>query len=432
MIQHIKRIFATLLVISTVLSANAQTNELSLSDALQKALENNYGIIISESETDIASINNNWGTAGRYPTIGIDARAETNEDLLNNASATRIAGGIGINWTLFDGYRVNRTKDKLAELENLAEGREAVVVENTLQDVILGYYNVLLQEEQLKVLKRVMSLSKDRYEYEKRRRELGSSLTYNVLQAKNLYLEDSSAYLNQEVELRNAKRNLNFVLGEKPEASWTFTDTFAADTANYKFGDLLNKMLSSNQTLQNQYANLMLQKNEIKIEESAMYPSVRLSTGLDNTWSRNNREGMNAATNESITPYGNVTLSYDLFNGGNRKRAIQVAKINEEITQIETDEMKHSLTNQLFNIHDIYNVRKTLLNVADEGLETAELNLDIADEKFKAGAINSFNYRDIQLIYLNAALQKLRATFELIRSKTNLTRITGGFVNEEE
>ena len=430
--QHINRLFTILLFISTVLSANAQNNELTLSDALQKALENNYGIIISESETDIASINNNWGTAGRYPTIGIDARADANKDLLNNTSTSRISGGVSMNWTLFDGYRVNRTKDKLAELENLAEGRQAVVVENTLQDVILGYYNVLLQEEQLEVLKRVMSLSKDRYEYEKKRRELGSSLTYNVLQAKNIYLEDSSAYLSQEVELRNAKRNLNFVLGEKPETSWTFTGTFKADTANYKLGDLLNKMLSNNQTLQNQYANLMLQKNELKIEKSSMYPSIRLSTGLDNTWSRNNREGINATTNESISPYGIVTLNYALFNGGNRKRAIQVARINKEITQIEMDEMKHSLTNQLFNIHDIYNVRKTLLNVADEGLETAELNLEIANEKFKAGAINSFNYRDIQLIYLNSALQKLRATFELINSKTNMTRITGGFVNEEE
>ncbi|MGM0497766.1 MAG: TolC family protein [Bacteroidota bacterium] len=432
MMQHIKRLFTILLITSTVFSATGQNKELTLSDALQKALENNYGIIISESETDIASINNNWGAAGRYPTIGIEARAEANEDLLNNTSTSRISGGVGVNWTLFDGYKVNRTKDKLAELENLAEGRQAVVVENTLQDIILGYYNVLLQKEQLDVLKRVMSLSRDRYEYEKRRKELGSSLTYNVLQAKNTYLEDSSSYLNQEVELRNAKRNLNFVLGEKPDVSWRFTDSFEADTANYKLGDLQNKMLSNNQTLQNQYANLVLKKNEIKIEKSEMYPSVRLSTGLDNTLSRSNREGVDAPTNESITPYGNVTLSYDLFAGGNRKRAIQVAKINEEITQIETDEMKHSLTNQLFNIHDTYNVRKTLLNVADEGLETAELNLEIADEKFKSGAINSFNYRDIQVIYLNAALQKLRATYELIRTKTNLTRITGGFVNEEE
>jgi outer membrane protein TolC len=70
--------------------------------------------------------------------------------------------------------------------------------------------------------------------------------------------------------------------------------------------------------------------------------------------------------------------------------------------------------------------------VAEEGLEAAEMNLSIADQKFRTGAINSFNYRDIQLLYLNAALQKLRATYNLISSNANLTRITGGFVNENE
>lgn len=428
----IKRIFTLLFITCTVLSVHSQDKMLTLSGALQKALENNYGIIISESEKEIAAINNNWGTAGRYPTVGIDVTSGNSMDLLDNSATNRISGGIGVNWTIFDGYRVNVTKDKLSKLENLAEGRQAVVVENTIQDVILGYFNVLLQKEQEDVLKKVMSLSRDRYDYELMRRELGKSLTYNVLQAKNIYLEDSAAYLNQQVVVRNAKRNLNFVLGEEPGISFQFAESFKPDTADYKLGDLLNKMLSNNQTLQNQYVNFRLQQDEIKLSKSAMYPSVRLSAGLDNSWSRLNNEGMDPTTSEAVTPYSNVTLSYDIFTGGKRKRAIQAAKINEEIAQTENEEIKHSLTNQLYNVYDLYNVRKTLLEVADEGLETAELNLEIAERKVRAGAINSFNYRDIQLIYLNAALQKLRATYDLISSNTNLTRLTGGFVNEEE
>jgi len=428
-----KKYSIILLVLFTIsFNVKGQDNTLSLSDALQKALENNYGIIISESETEIAEINNNWGTAGRYPNIGISATSSNNSDIINNSSTNRLYGGAALNWTLFDGFRVNTTKAKLEKLETLAKGRSAVVVENTIQNVVLGYYNVLLQKEQLLVLKRVMSLSRDRYDYEIMRRDLGNALTYNVLQAKNIYLEDSSAYLNQKVVVRNSIRNLNFVLGEEPFTTWDFNQSFNPDTTNYKLGDLVNKMLSNNQTLQNQYANLLLQQDEIKLKESALYPSVRLSTGVDNTWSRMNNKGISPTTNEAVTPYGNLTLSYDLYTGGTRKRAIQVAKINEEITQVETEQMKHSLTNQLYNEYELYNARKTLLNVADENIEAAELNLEIANSKFKTGAINSFNYRDIQLIYVNAALQRIRAIYNLIESNTKLTRITGGFLNEEE
>lgn len=57
----------------TTISAFGQPEDLSLTDALAKTLEYNYGIRISKSDVEIASIKNNWGEAGRYPTIGFDA-----------------------------------------------------------------------------------------------------------------------------------------------------------------------------------------------------------------------------------------------------------------------------------------------------------------------------------------------------------------------
>jgi outer membrane protein TolC len=72
-----------------------------------------------------------------------------------------------------------------------------------------------------------------------------------------------------------------------------------------------------------------------------------------------------------------------------------------------------------------------LLEVSNESLEAAEMNLQIADEKFKSGVINSFNYRDIQLSYLNSALNQLQSIYNLIYSNTTLTRLTGGFLNQD-
>ena len=423
-------IFLTVIIFSA-LSVKSQETALSVSDALEKALTNNYGIIISKSDIDIATINNSWRTAGRYPTVGFNATTANNQELLDNTTSNIISGGIGLNWTIFNGFRVNITKDKLEKLENLTKGRSAVVVESTIQDVIMSYYNILLQKEQLEVLKTVMQLSKDRFDYEQTRYEIGGSVTYNVLLAKNIYLNDKALYLNQEVVVRNTIRNFNFLVGEELQITWTFSEDFNSDTTGYILGDLMDKMLSNNQTLQNQYANLLLQKNEIDLQRSNLYPRLSLSAGIDNSYSWINSEGQAEIYNEALTPYGNVSLSYDIYSAGNRKRAINIAKINEEITQVETDEMKHSLTNQLFNEYDVYNLRKTLLNVANESLEAAEMNLQIADEKFKSGAINSFNYRDIQLSYLNSALNQLQSVYNLIYSNTTLTRLTGGFLNEE-
>jgi len=412
------------------ISIFAQNESISLSAALEKALENNYGIIISKSNVEVAKINNSWGTAGRYPTIGFTASSNNSEELIDKSSSNRLNGGIGLNWTLFNGFRVNITKGKLEKLEQLAKGRTAVVVENTIQDVIMSYYNILLQKERLEVLNKVMILSKDRYDYEQKKHDLGSSVTYNVLLAKNIYLDDKASYLNQEVVVKNTIRNFNFLLGEQPTVKWKFTEEFNSDTVEYVLGDLMDKMMVNNQTLQNQYINLMLQQDEIKYQRGSLYPRVSLAAGIDNSYSWITTEVQGGTYNEDLTPYGNLTLSYDIFTAGNRKSAIDVAKINEQITQIELEEIKHGLTNQLYNEFEAYNLRIELVNVANESLEAAEMNLQIAEEKFRSGAINSFNYRDIQLNYLNSAINQLHSIYNLIYSNTNLTRLTGGFLSE--
>jgi outer membrane protein TolC len=131
---------------------------------------------------------------------------------------------------------------------------------------------------------------------------------------------------------------------------------------------------------------------------------------------------------ETFSPYGNVRLSFDIYSAGVRKRGVEIARINEDVAQVEIDQMEHALTNELFNLFDYHGVRIELLNVAIENLEAAELNLSISEDKYRSGVINSFNYRDVQLIYLSVSYQRLQAVYNLISSKAGLTRITGGFL----
>jgi outer membrane protein len=266
----------------------------------------------------------------------------------------------------------------------------------------------------------------DRCDYELIRQEIGKSLTYNVLLAKNNYLLDKAAVLNQDVTVRNSVRSLNFLLGKEPTNIWTFTEVFDPSTNDYSLNDLKEKMLSDNTVLKNQYINLMISKNETKIKQGDYYPSLNLSTGLDNS---NTLKGTDPGfANGTVTGYANLAFSFNIYQAGSRKRAIEIAKINNDIADIQIDQIVHSLTNQLFSFHDFYTVRKELYIIAGEALDAAELNMEISGEKFHAGVINSFNYRDVQLIYLNSALQRLQSIYNLIGSNTALTRLTGGFI----
>ncbi len=414
-------------------SALAQPVDLSLADAIGKTLERNYGIIVSRSETEIAGINNSWGRAGRYPSIGADLSTTQSFGISSDGvnASQRITPGVSLRWLLFDGYRVNITKDRLDQLEELSGGQSMVVIENTVEDVILAYYDVLLQIEKLAVYEEVLRLASDRYEYELSRRELGGSVTYNVLLAKNEFLTEKALTMSQEVAVRNSIRALNYLMTEDPEVVWNFTTPFEAVIEDYAIGDLLSRMKESNQVLKNQYISLSLKQSDEKLARSELFPSLSLSSGVSLPVSRASASSDIGPWSGSLTPTAGLTLSYDIFNGGVRRDAIRIARISQEIAETGLKQMEHALTNQIHSYSDLYQVRKALLSVAGENLEAASLNLEISDEKYRSGLINQFNYRDIQLIYQSVAIRRLEAVFGLIESQTALTRITGGFLKSD-
>jgi outer membrane protein TolC len=197
--------------------------------------------------------------------------------------------------------------------------------------------------------------------------------------------------------------------------------------------DLSAKLMSNNQTLKNQYLNQSLLAKETALAKSNFYPTLSLNTGLgssflDNYYSKSTPD----FSQKSANAYIGLSLSFNIFNGGITRRSIQIAQINEESAQVQTNQMTHSLNNQLLQMYSNFNVQKALLELANETESTAKLNLDLSADKLKSGVINSFNYRDVQIIYMNAAISRFQAIYNLISSNTDLLRITGGIISEYE
>ena len=403
---------------------------LSLSEAIQRALEYNYNIRMIRLDERIAEKNNSWGKAGLFPSIDLSASGTHTQSIDPDDEwiQQRGSGSAVLSWTLFRGFSVWIEKSRLSQLEELSAGNTALLVEQTIQAVILSYYNVLLQQKRLQVLDTVRQVSNDRYQQVLEKKEIGALVTYDVLQAKNAWLEDEARYLQQETTTRNAVRDLNYLMGVAEAHDYVLTDPFKQDWKPYMFDALRERMFTDNRQLRNQYIQVQLLNAQVRLAQTAWSPTLSLRTGAETNPSRSRSGDENWFDSDSRDMYGTLTLSWNLFNGGNRKRAVDIAKLDMEIGEVEIVAMEHSLANRLAVQLDLYNVRKKLLDVSEEALDTAELNLQISEEKFKTGAINSFNYRDVQLIYLSAALGKLESTYRLIESHTELLRLSGGIV----
>lgn len=431
--------------------AKAQ-DSLSLSQAIQTGLANNFDIQIQELDVEIAENNNTWGAAGRWPTVTFSLTQNNNfRDVTNPASflqgltiSNDLGPSINVNWVLFNGFSVNINRERLQKLQELTMGNAEVVVENAVQAIIMAYYSTLLEEERLSVLEKVFILSKDRYEYVKLKGELGSAVTFDILQEQNAYLSDSANYVTQEVNYRNARRNLNLLMGIDIDTEYVLANDLDIEEEDYVLDDLYDKMVTSNSNLQNQFLNQQILRSEVRLAKTELYPQLSLNLGGAYNWARQDLSQADFAFSNPENPRPTVTqtrtanyaagftLSYLLFDGGRVRRNIENAYTQERIGQLQIDQLKLSLKNDLIASYDLYNVRKKLLNISSQNIRSSELNLQLAEERFKNGTINSFNYRDIQINYLNAALNNLQAKYNLIDAETELLRLTGGIISEYE
>ncbi|MFT7283078.1 MAG: outer membrane protein, partial [Cyclobacteriaceae bacterium] len=128
--------------------------------------------------------------------------------------------------------------------------------------------------------------------------------------------------------------------------------------------------------------------------------------------------------------FANFTLSFTLFNGGRINRAIRNATIQEDIGNMQVEQLKYSLDRNLKQALDLYNIRRQIFSINERREEVAVTNLNLSEQKFKNGSINSFDFRIVQNSYLSAAILKLQSTYNLMDSYVNLMRLTGGLVEE--
>ena len=134
----------------------------------------------------------------------------------------------------------------------------------------------------------------------------------------------------------------------------------------------------------------------------------------------------------SYGAYGNLSLRWTLFQGGQIKRSIENARVQEKIGQLNTDQLKLSLENDLISAFDLYNLRQQLVSISQTKLQAAELNLSLANERYKNGALSAIDLRIVQENYRNAALENFLAIYTSIESRVELVRLTGGLIDKAQ
>jgi len=413
----------------------------SVSEAIELALENNYGIKIISNNKEIAKNNASILNSGYLPTVSSSSGATFNRDnleaefangestALNGAKSSRYNASINLNYTLFDGLGRYYDYKRLKETYKLSELQARETIENTIAQLYVVYYNVAQVTENVAVLKKTLTISKDRITRANYQFEYGQGTMLNVLNAQVDINNDSINLINAKQLLVNTKRDLNVVLGNVISSEFS-VDTTVDFKLNIDQNDLANKMKSNNVNLLQLDKNIMINTFIVKANKSGYLPSLGLTGSYG--WNKGNNNAASfvaVSTNTGLS--GGLSLSWNLFDGGATATRVTNAKIELENRSLEKESMVIDIERNFKNAWDDYQNKLTIFQVQENNIITSTNNFNRTQEKYKLGQATSIEFRQAQLNLINSELNRNQAKYAAKIAELTVLQLSGELLNIE-
>ena len=413
---------------------------LRLEDAVARSLQNNLGIRLARQQAEISAIGNAWGAAGALPQIGLSATGSNavSDQSQNPTSfiqekleSESINIGGQLNWVLFDGFGMFANKRALERLQEQAEGQAAIVIEQTASAIMQAYNNVLVQLALRDVLSAAMGVSRARLDWMEARQATGASSTFDRLQFDNALLTDSLAWLQQSANIKQATMALNRLMGETVESQWKFASTLNAPKSRNDFGELRSRVLSNATVIQNALVAQELAEAGVQQARARLSPNVSLTASQNEQSSRfdaGDLSGDGVTKNVSA----NLAVNFNLFNGGATRRAIQQAKMQVAMAEMQAEDQRREVDRLLQDAWSRWSSAEQTHLISIQLTENSRRSLEIAQERLTSGAINSLDFRKIQMQVLNLQQQQLQALNAWQSADIELQRLSGDWSIEAQ
>ena len=413
----------------------------SVSEAIELALENNYGIKIISNNKEIAKNNAGVLNSGYLPTVTSSSGATFNRDnleaefangestALNGAKSSRYNASINLNYTLFDGLGRYYDYKRLKETYKLSELQARETIENTIAQLYVVYYNVAQVTENVAVLEKTLTISKDRITRANYQFEYGQGTMLNVLNAQVDINNDSINLINAKQQLVNTKRDLNVVLGNVISSEFR-VDTTIEFKLNIDQNDLANKVKSNNVNLLQLDKNIMINTFIVKANKSGYLPSLGLTGSYG--WNKGNNNAASfvaVSTNTGLS--GGLSLSWNLFDGGATATRVTNAKIELENRSLEKESMVIDIERNFNNAWDDYQNKLTIFQVQENNIITSTNNFNRTQEKHKLGQATSIEFRQAQLNLINSELNRNQAKYAAKIAELTVLQLSGELLNIE-
>lgn len=439
-----KQFFSITFLCCTIVFSYKKTaaqNILTVDKAVATALKNNYDIQLLRNDSASFSLDNSYAKFAFYPRVNATSGLlfNNNNQLQKFSDGTKrerngirsnnLNGGVQLSWTLFDGYKMFATRDKLAQFVKLGELNIKNQMVTSVAAVVNNYYNIVYQKQQLKAVEDQMSINEERVKLADKKFSVGLGAKPELLQAKVDLNAQKAARLRQQTVIAQLKETLNQLMNVALQTAYDVSDSIPINT-KITLAEMLAAVESTNQTLQVTKKNLDIANLTLKERKADKFPILTFNSAY------NYSKADNKAVVNPFTPlfsrnngfnYG-LGLSIPIFNGYNVKRQVQQAQLDIDYLKLSYQNQKTQIDVGIINAFKDYEMQQQALSLEEENILLAKENVMIALERFRLGISTYIELRETQKSLEDAYNRLLAARYNTKLAETELLRLKGDLV----
>ena len=407
---------------------------LTVEEAIMIALENNYQIKTARNELTMDELGVTPGQAGMLPQVSANltdnnsrqylsqVRSDGTELERDNAKNNSLNYGVALEWTIFDGFRMFANHEQLKQNQKLGEAELKQAILTKVGEIMITYYDLVQQQQQLSALDSTLIISKQRVELAQNRFTIGKASKLEVLNAQVDLNTDQTQMQRQQELYKNTKIQLNEQLARDLKMDFVVIPEIFVDQG-LVLEQLEALVAEENPQLQAEIINKRISELELKQIKAARYPSVYVATGYNIGHSESSL-GFTTSSDSRGFNYG-FGATLNLFDGFNQNRNEKISKVALKNAEISIAQQEQELTSLVNSTYQTYLTNISLIELEEKNEAIAKENLDITVEKYRIGIIPTIEFRTAQLNYINAKVRHSNAKFQAKLSEIILKQLAG-------
>ncbi len=412
-------------------SLSAQENKVwTLKECVDYALENNISVKQSELDKNIAIEDVKVAKWNFAPNLNASASQNFNFGSSIGVSGARIPAdfrsnnfGINSSVNLFDGF-ANVHSLKQSKLNVEAQDAAIAKMKNDIAlNVVNAYLQILFAKEQFKVAQSQLEISEGQVRRIEELYKAGVLAEGDLLNIKSTMANDKQSLIVAENTITITSLNLAQLLqleGMSIEVEEVSVDIQNQTILGNDVSTIYNKANESFPEIKLAELNILSAEKSVKIARASYYPSLTASFGMNTAYQHRQSTTdispflFSDQISDNLGQSVMFSLNIPIFNRYQFRSNVNKSKINYEKIKynLESEQLRLQQTIQTAYTDALASSKSYDAATTSVGAQTKAF--DYAQERFKAGAINSYDFNQIKNNLVNAQSQLIQSKYDFM------------------